>query len=86
METGLAIPHYRKLTEILNIDSLSAADKKWITEAYSYLAAYETNTLKNYDQAVGYFEKILVLDPENETAKKYISVLEQTIEKKEDTN
>ena len=86
METGLAIPHYRKLTEILNIDSLSATDKKWITEAYSYLAAYETNTLKNYDQAVGYFEKILVVDPENETAKKYIDILEKTIGKKEDTN
>lgn len=86
METGLAIPHYRKLTEILNIDSLSATDKKWITEAYTYLAAYETNTLKNYDQAVGYFEKILAVDPENEIAKKYIGILEQTIGKKEDTN
>jgi len=86
MENGLAIPYYQKLTEVVKTDSLSSTDKKWITEAYSYMAAYETNTRKNYNQAIGYFQKILTLDPENETAKKYISILEDTVEKMEDTN
>ena len=86
MENGLAIPYYQKLTELISPDSLSSTDKKWITEAYSYLGAYETNTKKNYDQAISYFEKILVVDPENESAKKYINILEETLEKKEDTN
>jgi tetratricopeptide (TPR) repeat protein len=78
MEQGLAIPHYNQLIQMLNPDSLSATDKKWLTEAYSYLGAYETNTKKNYEQAIDYFEMILVVDPENQTAKKYIDILEET--------
>ncbi|MGN6291346.1 MAG: tetratricopeptide repeat protein [Chitinophagaceae bacterium] len=78
MVEGLAIPHYQKLVQ--SIDSLaapSASDKKWLIEAYNYMAAYETNTKKDYPAAIEYFKKILVVDPANETAQKYITMLEK---------
>ncbi|HEX6333600.1 MAG TPA: hypothetical protein VFZ78_05185, partial [Flavisolibacter sp.] len=51
--------------------------KKWTIEAYGYLAAYEANTMKDYSEAIGYFEKLLEVDPGNESAKKYIEILEK---------
>ena len=79
MKEGLAVPTYKKLIEILQKDSTDANYKKWIVESYGYLAAYEVNTLKDYAEAVHYFEKILELDPENESAKKYITILEKDL-------
>ena len=51
-------------------------------EAYAYLAAYEANTEKDYAQAVDYFEKVLEVDPENESARKYIAILEKDASEK----
>lgn len=79
IEFGLAVPHYQKLVEVLQKDSTNANYKTWMIEAYGYLAAYEVNTEKDYTEAVDYFEKVLQVDPENENAKKYIALLEQTI-------
>lgn len=86
MTAGLAIPHYNKLIEVVGTDSLSATDKKWVLEAYAYMATYEANTLKDYEKAIDYFDKILELDPENVNAKKYIPILEASAKKKEDSN
>lgn len=86
MEKGLAIPYYKKLIEILGTDSLSTTDKKWITEAYSYLAAYEANMEKDYAEAIVYFEKILEIDPANEKAKSYIEILEKSLPKEGNTD
>jgi tetratricopeptide (TPR) repeat protein len=94
MATGLAIPHYSKLIEVishgdtarLNPDSLSARDKKWVVEAYAYLAAYETNTRKNFEKAIEYFDKVLEVDPENADARKYIPILEANVKKEGDSN
>lgn len=80
MEQGLAVPHYLQLIEMINKDSMSASDKKWLKEAYSYLASYETNTEKDYPEAVSYFEKLLEVDPANDQARKYIEILEKNIE------
>lgn len=80
MEQGLAVPHYLQLIEKINKDSMSASDKKWLTEAYAYLASYETNTEKDYPEAVTYFEKLLEVDPANDQARKYIEILEKNIE------
>jgi tetratricopeptide (TPR) repeat protein len=82
MELGLAVEHYQKLISVINKDSMTANDKKWIGEAYGYLATYETNTKKDYAEAVTYFERLLEYDPENEQAKKYIDILEKNIEAK----
>lgn len=84
MEQGLAIPHYQKLLEVIDIDSASATDKKWMKEAYGYLASFEANTEKDYDDAVTYFEKLLVVDPTNEQAKQNIEILVKFIEKKKE--
>lgn len=80
MTEGLAIPTYQKLIEVLQKDSADANTKKWLVEAYGYLAAYEANTKKNYPEAVEYFEKVLEVDPENASAKQYIAILEKSID------
>ncbi|HEX2845152.1 MAG TPA: tetratricopeptide repeat protein [Chitinophagaceae bacterium] len=78
MAEGLAIPHYQKLVQTIDsVATPSASDKKWLIEAYNYMAAYETNTKKDYPAAIEYFKKILVVDPANETAQKYITMLEK---------
>jgi tetratricopeptide (TPR) repeat protein len=82
MSQGLAVPAYQKLIEVLEKNPNDANYKKWLIEAYSYLAAYETNTQKNYAEAVDYFEKVLQVDPENPDAKKYIAILEKNLDDK----
>jgi len=77
MANGTAIPYYKKLVEVLQGDTTNANYKKWMVEAYGYLAAYEANTEKDYAQAVDYFNKVLEVDPENSDAKRYISILEK---------
>ena len=79
MKEGLAIPHYEKLIEVLQKEDMTESNKRWLLEAYNYLAAYETNTAKNYEEAIGYFEKVLELNPEDEEAKKYKAMLEKTL-------
>ena len=75
MAEGLAIPYYHKLIEVLQKDTANANYKNWMIEAYAYLAAYEANMQKDYDEAITYFKKVLEVDPNNAEAKKYISVL-----------
>lgn len=79
MEQGLAIPTYQKLVEVLAQNPSDANYKNWMVEAYSYLAAYEANNQKDYAEAVDYFEKLLEVDPGNESAKKYIAILEKDV-------
>lgn len=81
MTTGLAVPAYQKLIEVLDHSKTDPNYKKWMVEAYGYLAAYEANNQKDYAEAVGYFEKLLEVDEGNDEAKKYISILEKRIEK-----
>jgi tetratricopeptide (TPR) repeat protein len=85
MEAGLAVPHYTKVIEIAGKDTANATNRKHLIEAYGYLAAYEANHEKNYEVAIGYFEKLLSLDPGNESAKKYIDVLKKNLAQKETT-
>ncbi|MBD0288717.1 MAG: tetratricopeptide repeat protein [Flavisolibacter sp.] len=83
MKDGLAVPYYKKLIEVMGKDSTDANYKKWLVEAYAYLAAYATNTQKDYAEAVDYFEKLLQIDPENSDAKKYINILEKNLANRE---
>jgi tetratricopeptide (TPR) repeat protein len=80
MSQGLAVPAYQKLIEILQKNPNDPNYKNWMVEAYSYLAAYETNTQKDYAQAVNYFQKVLQVDPSNTDAQKYIDILEKNLE------
>lgn len=77
MKQGLAVPAYEKLVAVLEKDTTDANYKRWMVEACGYLAAYKTNTEKNYGDAVDYFEKVLAVDPTNVDAKKYINLLEK---------
>jgi tetratricopeptide (TPR) repeat protein len=77
MNEGLAVPVYQKLIEVLQKDTADANYQKWMVEAYGYLAAYEANSEKDFAEAIGYFEKVLEVDPANEDAKKYIEILEK---------
>ncbi len=77
MESGIAIPHYNKLIEVLEKDTSNATNKKWLVEAYGYVAAYETNKEKDYDTAIEYLEKVLTIDPANKDAQRYLSILEK---------
>jgi tetratricopeptide (TPR) repeat protein len=80
MTAGLAVPHYTRLVEMLEKDTTAnATNKKWLIEAYGYLAAYKTNTQKDYAAALGYFEKVLALDPDNADVKKYIAILKKNL-------
>ncbi len=82
MEQGLAVPHYLKVIEIGEADT-TLKSKKHLIESYGYLAGYEANQNKDYAAAIQYFEKLLQLDPENESAKKYVQILKETMAKKE---
>ncbi|WP_132055600.1 tetratricopeptide repeat protein [Pseudocnuella soli] len=77
MKEGLAVPVYQQLIEVLQKDTSDANYQKWMVEAYGYLAAYEANSQKDYTEAIGYFEKLLEVDPGNADAKKYIEILEK---------
>ncbi|AEW03453.1 Tetratricopeptide TPR_1 repeat-containing protein [Niastella koreensis GR20-10] len=79
MEKGSAIPWYNKLISMIETDTNNKTNKKWLVEAYGYLAAYQTNQVKDYKSATENLKKILTVDPENKDAKQYISVLEKKI-------
>jgi tetratricopeptide (TPR) repeat protein len=79
MEKGAAIPWYNQLIAILEKDPNNKTNKKWLIEAYGYLAAYETNQVKDYKTATENLKKILAIDPENKDAQQYISILEKKI-------
>ena len=79
MTEGLAVPVYEKLIEVLQKDTADANYKKWMVEAYGYLAAYQVNKEKNFEAAIDHFEKVLEIDPENADAKKYIAMLEKDL-------
>ena len=77
MEYGLAIPAYDSLIELTVKEKPENQNKKWLIEAYGYIAAYFANTRKDYTGATDYLEKILTLDPQNENAKKYIGIIKK---------
>lgn len=81
MKEGKAVPYYTQLITVINDDSLSATDRTWLVEAYGYLAAYEANTQKDFAEAITFFEKVLEVDPGNDDAVKYISILEKDLAK-----
>jgi tetratricopeptide (TPR) repeat protein len=78
MELGLAVPHYKKLIEVAATDTV--ANKSYLLTAYGYLASYEANVTKDYEQSLTYFEKMLALDPDNKDALRYTVILKKWID------
>ena len=77
MESGLAIPDYEKVIELTLKETPEQRNKKWLIEAYGYIAAYQANTQKNYREAIDNLEKVIELDPGNESAKNYVEILKK---------
>lgn len=77
MALGLAVPHYQKLIEVAEIDSIG--NKDVLLRAYEYLAAYEANVTKNYTQSIAYLDKLLALDPDDAEAKKNHDIIEKWV-------
>lgn len=86
MTEGLAIPHYEHLIDVAEKDTANANNKKWLIEAYGYLAAYKVNQEKLYKDALDYYDRILTLDPGNNDAEKYKTILEKMINAPKDNN
>lgn len=64
-KAGLAKPYYEILLEKASADTVKYS--KDIIEAYSYLGYYYYLS-KQYCESLGYWDKIAILDPKNETA------------------
>ncbi|WEK34364.1 MAG: hypothetical protein P0Y53_17905 [Candidatus Pseudobacter hemicellulosilyticus] len=79
MVTGTAIPHYEKLIAVLELDTSNATNRKWLVESYGYIAAYQTNTAKDFPAAISYLEKVLTIDRDNKDAARYIEILEKNM-------
>lgn len=74
-DKGLAKPYYEKLAELVENHGVnSSADKARAIEAYSYLGYYFFKNKKNAD-AKAIYQKLLVVDPENATAKSAVENL-----------
>ncbi len=72
---GFAVPHYLLLVEKATIDSVTTVKyRKELMESYSYLGNY--NTLKgNYNEALEFYAKYLILDPDNADVKKTVDAI-----------
>ncbi len=78
MTLGLAVPHYKKLIELGEADP--EKNKSFLLSAYGYLGSYEANITKDYATSLMYFEKIIALDADNTTAKKYVEILKDWVD------
>lgn len=83
MKTGMAIPHYMKLIEIAGKDTANKTNRKHLIESYGYIAAYKANAEKDYAGAIDYFNRLLGLEPNNQDARRYITILHKNLEKTE---
>lgn len=78
MTMGLAVPYYEQMIGIAEKDTANATNKRYLAEAYGYIAAYVANEKKDFPTAIDYFEKLLEVDPANADAKRYIEILEKS--------
>lgn len=81
MAQGLAVPHYEKLGEMaLSLDA--AKYKGQAVSSYFYLVQYHNDIKKDPAKALEYIEKVLAVDPANETAVKIRDILSKAANKK----
>jgi tetratricopeptide (TPR) repeat protein len=75
---GLAKPYYEKVVELGEVDSTSKVKyKKELTEAYRYLGAYYFLVAADKPTAIGYWEKVLALVPDDKQAKQVLDDLKK---------
>lgn len=74
MAQGLAVPHYEKLGEMsMSLDS--AKYRGQAVSSYFYLVQYHNDIKKDPAKALEYIEKVLAIDPANETAVRIKDIL-----------
>lgn len=72
---GLAKPYYEALATSLEAKAeMSGSEKQMIKQAYLYMLVYEYSVKHNVAGAKGWANKLLVVDPENETAKQVVAM------------
>lgn len=76
MEKGAAVPWAEKYLQILEKDTVK--NKTTIIGVAGYLAQYHANIAKNKDKAIEYLQRMLNLDPTNETLQKNIEMLKKS--------
>jgi tetratricopeptide (TPR) repeat protein len=69
-ELGLANPYYEKVIQLGEADTAKEKVKADLIAAYNYMVAYYYNIKSDRDSALSYLDKILAVDPGNETATK----------------
>lgn len=81
MTAGLAVPHYEKLGEMARtLDSVKY--KGQAVSSYFYLVQYYNDIKKDKEKALEYIDKVLEVDPTNETAVRIKDVLSKAPAKK----
>ena len=75
MEKGLAVEPAKKYLEVLEKDTVK--NRNSIISTAGYLAQYYANVAKDKDKAIVYLEKMLALDPNNETIKNNLNILKK---------
>ena len=79
MEGGLAIPDCQRFIEVAEQDKVK--NKNTLITAYGYMAGYSANIKKDFGTAIGYLDKILVVDPANADATKNKEILQKAMGK-----
>jgi tetratricopeptide (TPR) repeat protein len=73
---GMAKPFYEKVIELCEADEATKTKyKKDVVDAYKYLGAYYFLVANDKKTAISWWEKVLVLAPEDEQAKKVLADL-----------
>ena len=72
---GLAVDAYIKLAQFARSIPDSSKYKTQTVGAYFYLASYYNDIKKDKPKAIEYMQKVLEVDPTNESAKKVIEIL-----------
>ena len=74
LKTGEAKPYYEKYASMVEQDTeKSEADIKTLAEAYNYLAVHYIHN-DNVAKAKEYANKLIAIQPDNETAKQIIAI------------
>jgi tetratricopeptide (TPR) repeat protein len=74
---GLAVEAYDKLAKFARSIPDSAKYKNQIISSYYYLASYYNDIKKDKNTAIEYMQKVLEVDPGNESAKNIINMLQK---------
>ncbi|MPR34390.1 tetratricopeptide repeat protein [Salmonirosea aquatica] len=75
IDKGISAPYYEKFAELAEKDP-SGNYKAYLKQVYSYLAYYYQTSVKDEAKAKSYWQKLLVVDPENKTAKDALGMSE----------